>query len=946
MSTVAARYRLPALITALAVVVTAVVMLLVSTVNAQSNRTVEDLTLASAEPGQLTISWSTPGDSPTDYRIMWARDDLEFPSWRDSNEQHRANDYPSGNLTEHTLAGLTPGENYKVKMRSRYRGSGGGAGPWTGVVRGTVMENPLPPPPPPPPTPEPTIEPTPTPEPTIEPTPTPTLKPPKKDPTPIPDNDRRRNAPTDITLVGNMNVGNHASDSTVSIVGGGAENGQAFTTGLNGSGYILTGVTVRSDGLAGHKPTLIVCPTDDAPLPIPYAYGCYDLDMPSSFAINQEHTFTVPHGETIPLDPNATYMLIFGRDRLGDVKLDGDAGNGEDGDSLSDWSIRNVHQWEGFDNDPTTWPQASNNPGPSIQIRLTGFANPPLPLRAPINLWGYVGPDQGDGSKTILEWDDSVDRPTTGWQYRSRVLSDTQWDPDWTDHDADKVSGVVAYSIANPMPDVRRTYEVRALRDAEIGPGASTIPLMRPTNLRGDPGNGEVTLNWDTVDDPSLTGFEYAYRVEPTDPADLWNETYDGWAAVAWTLLHNTTSHTVAVPELDNGLSYDFVVRGVHGNLRSYPSDILKSAPKRPPMGSDNSATIEQNGAHTFTAVDFGFMPSDTDSGDTLQSVQIMTLPTRGRIVLSEPQGTDERVTGILAGQSITIDRISDGELKFKPFYGTSSAAYTSFTFKVTGTSKQSVGAYTMAVNVAHTGVTRLDAGFGSGSVKLTWINAGDDSIEKYQFSEDGGSTWANVPGLGAATSHVVEDVSEGSHTFQVRSDLVGDNYGEVVGTATVKSEHCLRTIYGNKYIPGERVCLRVSDRAADRIEAYGLFDYSQAYSEGNPIPPDSTRPVGFAPSRWSMVKIIAYRDASMERYPLPPDPNAACASPSEECWLGVQSVQQSTRLDYECRGGDDIVSAFMVYDTRYDRKVYPDGGGSYYEEWRDGVKLDVGCTG
>ena len=101
---------------------------------------VTNLRLSSGAPGELTITWDAPSDAPGDYRVSWARADLSWLSWNASNETHRGNSYPGGAGTSLTLTGLTGGERYKVRMRSRYNPgtSEGRSGPWTDERRQRV----------------------------------------------------------------------------------------------------------------------------------------------------------------------------------------------------------------------------------------------------------------------------------------------------------------------------------------------------------------------------------------------------------------------------------------------------------------------------------------------------------------------------------------------------------------------------------------------------------------------------------------------------------------------------------------------------------------------------------------------------------------------------------------------------------------------------------------
>ena len=116
---------------------------------AQSDRgAVPNLRLSSASPGELTISWDAPDPAPSDYRVIWAKQDLDFLSYSAANEANRGNEYPGGAETTITLTGLTKGATFKVKARTRYTSGGDNNGPWSGPWTATatarVQEDPPP----------------------------------------------------------------------------------------------------------------------------------------------------------------------------------------------------------------------------------------------------------------------------------------------------------------------------------------------------------------------------------------------------------------------------------------------------------------------------------------------------------------------------------------------------------------------------------------------------------------------------------------------------------------------------------------------------------------------------------------------------------------------------------------------------------------------------------
>ena len=128
-------------LTTLTVLAMTTILLLLggATAQAQSDPgALHNLQLSSPAAGGLTISWDEPNPAPSDYRIIWARQDLNFLSYKNTNEANRGNDYPSGTVRSITLTGLTKGETFKVKARTRYTNGGQNDGPWSGPWTGTI----------------------------------------------------------------------------------------------------------------------------------------------------------------------------------------------------------------------------------------------------------------------------------------------------------------------------------------------------------------------------------------------------------------------------------------------------------------------------------------------------------------------------------------------------------------------------------------------------------------------------------------------------------------------------------------------------------------------------------------------------------------------------------------------------------------------------------------
>ena len=88
------------------------------------SREIEFVLLSGDPNGAIDVSWRVPSEVPVDYRINWAVESENYPTWTDSS----GNAFPVVNA--YTITGLAADVCYKVRVRARY---GGSAGDWTEV---------------------------------------------------------------------------------------------------------------------------------------------------------------------------------------------------------------------------------------------------------------------------------------------------------------------------------------------------------------------------------------------------------------------------------------------------------------------------------------------------------------------------------------------------------------------------------------------------------------------------------------------------------------------------------------------------------------------------------------------------------------------------------------------------------------------------------------------
>ena len=90
------------------------------------------------------------------------------------------------------------------------------------------------------------------------------------------------------------------------------------------------------------------------------------------------------------------------------------------------------------------------------------------------------------------------------------------------------------------------------------------------------------------------------------------------------------------------------------------------------------------------------------------------------------------------------------------------------------------------ATPIAVPAAPALTAAASNASVALSWTNPNNSSIQKWQYSKDGGTTWVDVPNSSASTtSHTVTNLTNNTlYTFAVRAVNASGNGAAATKTA------------------------------------------------------------------------------------------------------------------------------------------------------------------
>ena len=177
------------------------------------------------------------------------------------------------------------------------------------------------------------------------------------------------------------------------------------------------------------------------------------------------------------------------------------------------------------------------------------------------------------------------------------------------------------------------------------------------------------------------------------------------------------------------------------------------------PTASDRTVTTAEDTAHTFTAGDFGFNDSDSDS---LAAVSIETLPEAGVLALDG--------TAVTADQRVTRADLDAGKLTFAPAPDANGTAYASFGFRVNDGIADSLRAYRMTVDVtavpdAATGTLTVAGRAEVGAVLhgvLTGLADADGLPDELSYSWE----WIRVDG---STETAISGATGDSYTLTAR---------------------------------------------------------------------------------------------------------------------------------------------------------------------------------
>ena len=293
-----------------------------------------------------------------------------------------------------------------------------------------------------------------------------------------------------------------------------------------------------------------------------------------------------------------------------------------------------------------------------------------------------------DGSRSGGAWGTNV---TYGW-----ALTDPASGATFNDN----TSPTPEVTIEALAPGTELTFTLTVTgRGGTSGIDPATDIAKVTSTASDDATLGALTVNDGTGDltlDPTFAPGTFAYAAEVDKAVTTVTltamKTDDGASVSGVTLNGNAIADSdftngITVPSLLVG-DNDIVVTVTAENGASQTYTVTVTRTNSAPTASNGSVTTDEDTAHTFAAVEFNF--ADSDAGDALASVTVVTLPAAGALELNG--------TAVMADQSVLVAGI--GDLVFTPEANANGMGYASFTFKVSDGTEESALAYIMTVNV------------------------------------------------------------------------------------------------------------------------------------------------------------------------------------------------------------------------------------------------------
>ena len=410
----------------------------------------------------------------------------------------------------------------------------------------------------------------------------------------------------------------------------------------------------------------------------------------------------------------------------------------------------------------------------------------PVPVPAAPSGFGARPHDE----QVWLYWDGATDTTITGYNLSNGVTTIIE--------DAD-TAGIYFFGLTNGTV---YTFQLRAGNAYGLSPPATVNaapvpPPSAPTGLAAAPGDSEVDLSWDDPNNPNINTYEVSSNGGSTFSQITLSLDYQN---------ATITSHTVT--GLTNGTAYTFALRAVNWPDYGAVSTTVSETPVPVPAAPADLSATAGNSQVTLSWTD--------PENNTIDKYQVST---DGGTSFADIAGSDADTA------SHTVTGLTNG---------------TEYSFALRAANASGDGAVSSIAatpRAAVAGVPAAPVGLsatpGDAQVTLSWTDPGDDTIDNYQVSSDGGTSFADIAGSGATTTgHIVTGLTNGTaYTLALRA-VNGSGDGAVSSIAATPVAVPAAPLGLTAAAGDAQVTLSWTDPGNDTITGYELRVDSGAWAD------------------------------------------------------------------------------------------------------------------
>jgi len=323
-----------------------------------------------------------------------------------------------------------------------------------------------------------------------------------------------------------------------------------------------------------------------------------------------------------------------------------------------------------------------------------------------------------------------------------------------------------------------------------------TKPANPPTISNGTITTSNITtsgvqLDWAKASDDITTQEDLEYRVYQSSSNNIGTiSTIESNGTPLGNYVKDSNSFNVTGLTANTTYYYNVIVKDTDGNKSAYMMQQVSTlALNKPPTSSNGTVNINEGQVYTFNSTSFAF--SDEDAGDTLQQIQVSTIPNSGQLFLDN--NNNQQFDGgeaITNGMTISKAKLDAGNLKYITENGSSSF----FTFKVSdGIDFSTVYTMNLVVNArpAVTISSNKPSPTNSNPIFITIVFS--ESVTGFTVGDievTNGNVTA-LSGIGTTYTALVSPIADGAVKIKIPEKVVANS-----GGALNKASNELQIIY------------------------------------------------------------------------------------------------------------------------------------------------------